>query len=771
MTCWAHSAPPHDPARGPQPYGEHARAVWSGATKSAEAIFTFARGPAADFVVAMRTAIAGASAFHDLGKLDARNQAVLEAGRNGRLPPECDHMEAGIAHALAEPHRNLAAAWLIRAHHSPPGLPDRANEKFMPFGPLRGARKREDSTAAFHKPIVERTNRGLPIFLARHFEAWPDSPEIVPGAEIHGMPLRLALSCLVDADHLDTAAWDGACALPEATVGEWSTLLRRLDRYVSRLEKRDAARDCMRSALYEHAGAADLSPALLACEAGVGMGKTTTVLRWLLRKAEALSLRKLVIVAPYTNILRQTARTLREAFCRTDEEASSWISENHHRAEFADQSARQYAATWRAPIVLTTAVQFFETLASNRPAALRKLHRLAGSAIFIDEAHAALPPSHWAQAWEWLIELAEQWSCPTVLASGSMFRFWEERELHAAIRKLPDLTPPDLQQASHEAEPQRLRFDTLHSLSVDDLCRRLLHDLEQAEGPSLCILNTVQTAAVIACRLAKRLDGIDPLSEHSRRPLRQRKVLHLSTALTPTDRELVLSEIERRTRERTSGWILVATSCVEAGVDLDFQCGYRERCSVSAYLQTSGRVNRHGQRKGASLFDFQLIADPSITLHPQFKISRAVFEQLWPAITSNSQTPAELVSLALRLEFDRTGGFSETLRKLEHENNYPEVALEGRVIASDSRTVIVDSTLAKRAKAGLPIQLSILLRNSVQIWSKKLDQLGMEPVRTGSDLYIWKAQYDPQLIGIMQGILPSVLGTVAPGVLLVENIE
>lgn len=770
MSLVAHSAPPLNPAKGNQSYGCHASAVWDGATSAAEEVFTFARGGAAELVPTMRAAISGASAFHDLGKLGPENQAAMKAGRDHPLPKGHDHIDGGVAHAMNEPHRNLAAAWLIRAHHAP-GLPDRTNEKYMDFGTLRGARNRQQNDQRVHKPVVENTDRRLSLFLKRHAKAWPDSPQITPGPAFHGLSLRLALSCLVDADHRDTAAWDDAPPVPPREACDWGELLARLDAYVGKIEKRDPARDELREQFFQHAGTADLAPMLLACEAGVGMGKTTTVLRWLLRKAQELHLRRIIIVAPYTNILRQTARTLRKALCVTPDEPDRWIAENHHRADFADLSSRQYAALWEAPIVLTTAVQFFETLSSNHPASLRKLHRLPGSAIFLDEAHAALPPTLWPQAWEWLTELAEQWSCPAVLASGSMFRFWEQPKMVSPARQLPELTPKAVAKANRQAEPGRVRFATLGTVSVETLVKRLKEDADNGEGPSLCILNTVQTAAVIACRLAEQLDGVDPLKSDRRIPLAKRRVLHLSTALSPRHRELILAEIEERTDNRSKGWILIATSCVEAGVDLDFLRGYRERCSVSAFIQMSGRINRHGWREDATQWDFQLLVDETVTLHPQFKTSRLVFEQLWPAIISHDKSPAELVTRSLEMEFELSGGLTETIRKHERENNYPKVAEEARVIQSDTRTVIVDREIAAQVIVGKPIPSSVILQNSVQLWSEKIGTLGMESIRRGSDLYHWPSRYDPELIGIMQGILPAQLGNAGLGNLIVGNLE
>jgi CRISPR-associated endonuclease/helicase Cas3 len=120
------------------------------------------------------------------------------------------------------------------------------------------------------------------------------------------------------------------------------------------------------------------------------------------------------------------------------------------RASFEARPAKEqwYMATstlWTAPIILTTAVQFFETLASNHPAALRKLHGLTGSVVFIDEAHAALPTHLLGQNWRWMRELAEAWGCSFVLASGSLVRYWEiEDVVGDARKKLPELTPASL---------------------------------------------------------------------------------------------------------------------------------------------------------------------------------------------------------------------------------------------------------------------------------------------------------------------------------------
>ena len=192
---------------------------------------------------------------------------------------------------------------------------------------------------------------------------------------------------------------------------------------------------------------------------------------------------------------------------------------------------------WTAPIILTTAVQFFETLASNHPAALRKLHGLPGSVVFIDEAHGALPTHLLAQNWRWMRELEEAWGCSFVLASGSLVRYWEiEDVVGDARKKLPELTPASLSAPLLEAERARIayvsrgRFDGPGELS---------NAVAAEPGPRLLVMNTVQSAAVMAKRMR----------DHGHR------VLHISTALCPRDRAAILDQIKARLDDKQrSDW-------------------------------------------------------------------------------------------------------------------------------------------------------------------------------------------------------------------------
>jgi CRISPR/Cas system-associated endonuclease/helicase Cas3 len=149
--------------------------------------------------------------------------------------------------------------------------------------------------------------------------------------------------------------------------------------------------------LFEACCRAQIDPAVQSCEAAVGTGKTTAVMAFLLRAAKEKGLRRIFVVLPYTNIIRQAVQVYRDALVLDGEDPQEVVAELHHLADFERPESRQLAAVWKSPVIVTTAVQFFETIAGNLPARVRKLHELPGSAVFVDEAHAAIPTGLWPQ--------------------------------------------------------------------------------------------------------------------------------------------------------------------------------------------------------------------------------------------------------------------------------------------------------------------------------------------------------------------------------------
>lgn len=737
-SAWlAHSAPS---AGAPgDPYARHIVAVRAGAQDRAAGMLRFARDPPPGLL----TAINSAATFHDVGKLDPEIQAALHRGRQERL--RWDHIDAGVAQLSAK--QNWMAAWIVRAHHAP-GLP-RKQDHFDVDGighKLRG-RRHDGDEPSHHIEQIRRTDACLAQYLAAH-ESLLGTTEVEPCRPVHGLTMRLALSCVVDADHNDTAFAETGHAFATPPPPRWDERFESLCRYVRELPVGDTAaerdRNARRSRFFEACTRASRMGPIVACEAPVGLGKTTAVAAYLLRRASERGLRRLIIVAPYTNILFDVARRLRKALVLEGERADEVIVEHHHRAEFESYHDREASVLWRAPIVLTTAVSFFETLAGCAPSKLRKLHEVPGSAIFIDEAHAALPAKLWPQNWRWLRELSENWGCEIALCSGSLVRFWEDPDVVGQnyVVRLPELLPRDQAKEIHAAERGRIRYVQTFDDGVLDTAR-LIEKVKATPGPRLVILNTVQNAAVVA--KAMHDVGI--------------AVFHVSTALTPTDRARVLERIEQRLRKPTvQDWAVVATSCLEAGIDFSFRSGFRERFSTASIIQTGGRVNRNAEFDtdgGGVVFDFAL-EGPGVTEHPAAAVAADVLAKLMAEGRLNLGRPADLVTAAMHRELALRGGIgADPLIKAEQFRDYPAVQKHGRVIDADTRLVVVDSRLKSLLAHRRRVSFRRLLRGSVQLWATKIERLGLARIPSHEELYSWNADYDPDLLGYMSGVLSN----------------
>ena len=386
---------------------------------------------------------------------------------------------------------------------------------------------------------------------------------------------------------------------------------------------------------------------MVACEGPVGIGKTTAVVAWCIRRAITSGARRIFVVAPYTTILSQTAAMLRSALLLPDEQGrdNEIVAEHHHRADFQAMESRDLAVLWRAPVIVTTGVHFVETLAACEPARLRKLHGLPGSVVFLDEAHAALPAPLWRQNWVWMRELAGEWGCSFVFASGSLARVWQEPDIVGEndVLRLPDVAPPAFSARLDETEHARVRFRTVGRTTNP------VSLILNAPGPRLAVFNTVQTAAVMAKRLREA----------------EAKVLHLSTALCPLDRDSILDEVKRRLDPKSSydrDWTLVATSLVEAGVDLFFRTALRERFSTASLIQIGGRANRHGGEHRADVIDFQVEANDGLTCGGVVETSASKLNapETWVAPRSGAWIETAYIPVrSIILSRPRAGAWSE----------------------------------------------------------------------------------------------------------------
>lgn len=726
MEPLAHSARPSRDIPE-QTYAEHVGNVMRLAKKHAEEAAEYNHDEGERLIEAVHLA----AEFHDLGKLDEMNQAVLSSSSGkGALPVH--HWDAGVGYIFKSSIQNLLAASLVYAHHQ--GLPDFQDQRNNKAGYVL----RDITVGPSGKTVKDSTDEVLDDYIKLHEAAvrsslWHNKSNAA--GKMEPLLFRIALSCLVDADHHDTARHYSQNMAHEGPKLRLADRLALLDAYIAFLAetKRDE-RTLLRNEVYHTCRNADTSLGMYACDSPVGTGKTTAVMAHLLRVAAEKGLRRIFVVLPFTNIIDQSVQVYRRALVGLGEREEDVVAAHHHKAEFDSLESRQFAFLWHAPIVVTTAVQFFETLASNRPAALRKLHQLPGAAVFIDEAHAALPTHLWPQAWRWLQELESKWGCHFVLGSGSLNRFWEMEEFSNPPMKIPELVSVNTKTEVSDYEDTRVRYSSRSDLvGLTDL----VEWLPELSGPRLLIVNTVQSAAVIAAEIAEKS------GRHC--------VEHLSTSLCPRDRKTTLDRVKERLDEKSDcGWTLVATSCVEAGVDLSFRTGLRERCSLNSLIQIGGRVNRQGQDSNAKVWDFQLRYEGLLKKHPAFDTSARILNELFSEGCVGPQWSTEAMRREIRWEGMRK--ISNEILMAERNLQFPDVDEKFKVIDSNTVTAVVDQELIALLEQRKRIDRNALQSLSVQIWGYRKEELALKPINGFSDLYAWTLMYD-DFLGYMAGVL------------------
>ena len=562
----------------------------------------------------------------------------------------------------------------------------------------------------------------------------------------------------MDADHSDTARHyrnEREVPTPDLRATE---RLASLDEYVAGLSAknlpanvREEQRLKLRQDVYRACREREVKPdeRILACDSPVGTGKTTAVMAHLLRVAAERKLRRVFVVLPFTNIIDQSVDVYRRALRMAGESKEAMdnvVAAHHHRVDFSSYEARCLAARWDSPIVVTTAVQFFETLAACDTASLRKLHQVAGSAIFVDEAHAAVPPALWPQMWRWLTELCKDWGCHLVLASGTLPRFWNRPGfLQESERcEIPDLITSEVRAETMTFENRRVSIcREPQAMSVE----RLADFVHNKPGPRLVIFNTVQSAAVFAHHLREDCKlGLN--------------VEHISTALTPRHRSQTVARVKERLASKEKDWTLVATSCVEAGVDFSFRTAFRESWGLVNLLQIAGRASRSGEHDGAEVWDFRHDADNGFSLHPQAKLARRILEQVFTECAGKNRQPGpDDCTDALHREIMQDHGEEasrmEEIFQAEKDADYPEVARLCRIINATTHTVVVEPGLVQRLensdRSQWPDWRELML-GSVQLWTGKEREFALPELRGLPGVYRWNLEYDPCL-GYMAGVL------------------
>lgn len=537
---------------------------------------------------------------HDLGKATAAFQAYLRtsspAGERHRGP---DHSTAGARAAqLALPGQlgDLLAA-IIAGHHA--GLGD------------GGELTRRLDPAHHIEPVGAWGEETL--------SAWPLPVDLAPPFwfrpqhDLRGFSLafltRMLLSCLADADFLATEAFYARAkgeAVERDGYAPLEILHARLEQHLAGLRTEAALEvNALRArVLAEARRRAALAPGLFTLTVPTGGGKTLASLAFALEHARRHGLRRVVYIIPFTSIVEQTAAVFRDALGTTTDVLEHHSGFDWERGPAGDDEGRsglaklrKAAENWEAPVVVTTAVQFYESLFAHRTSRCRKLHNLARSVIVLDEAQT-LPLPVLRPCLAALRELAANYRVSVVLCTATQpalrvmdgfsggLEIGDEREL------APD--PPALYRAL-----RRVRVEVRPSPLPDaELAARFA-----GQGQMLAIVNSRAHARA----LFEVIHGLPGAT-------------HLSTLMCGRHRRAVLAGLCMRLAVGAPARV-VSTSLIEAGVDISFPEVWRAACGLDSIAQAAGRCNRHGLLAEGRVVVFE----PAEAKPPH------VLEQFWQA--------------------------------------------------------------------------------------------------------------------------------------------
>ncbi len=745
---YAHTAEDADGNRLPessgkwQPLADHLRNVADLAAKFA-----------APFGASEEANLAGL--LHDLGKYSTRfQQRLRDPAIHG-----INHWSMGTLAAYLE--KQLPAAFAIEGHHT--GMP-----ALLDNDPETSLEALKSRLTNLQSPGAAEKLNGFPESLA-DLTACLNSDGITPpqSTPLHSpgkdfataLRTRMIFSSLVDADFLDTEQhFDATQATRRTTPSlQPDAALVHLLAALAKKSSTGFVNELRHQLLQDALAAAEGPPGLFTLTAPTGSGKTLSSLAFALRHAahhnrdlapnDRRRLRRIIAVIPFTSIIEQTARIYRELF--EPHFGADYVLEHHSAIAPRERSsdvkqdaederlrrARLAQENWDAPIVVTTNVQFFESLFGYRPSQCRKLHNIAGSVVLFDEVQtlpARLVPSLLSA----VTGLVRDYGVTAVFGTATQPAF------AAASAAIPGGWQPTEISSQPKVMADALRRTRIVRRAAD----------QQPTWPELAAEIAQHRQVLCVVNLKKHAREL-----FSAMPAEDR--FHLSSAMCPAHRQTKLSEVRRRLdRAHAEPCRLISTQLIEAGVDVDFPRVYRAAGPLDSIIQTAGRCNREGRnaepgevtifrpqdhglppgayKQAALITEAFLAENPGIDLHDPATYA-AYFARLYGTLgpASANDDPAYAASAAL---------------------NFPLAHRECSLIGEDTRSVVVRWGEGERLATKMRIEKHLsrddwrlVQRFSVNFYLSEFNTALargtiVQPL-PDTEFYFWNGHYDEDL--------------------------
>lgn len=486
--------------------------------------------------------------LHDIGKYSKEFQRKIKEDTNERV----DHATAGAQLCKELGGYYPILSYCIAGHHA--GLPDYGNTAIS--SSLCGRLKKKICDyQVYSKEIQIPELRTDPVLF---------DPNKNTDFALSTF-IRMIYSCLVDADFLDTEAFMKNGDTGRESGETMSALLKKLNNRISDwLENTEIDTiNGRRTEILKHCiEMGNENKGIFRLTVPTGGGKTMASLAFAIHHAVKHNMDRIIYVIPYTSIIEQNAQVFREFL------GDKNVLENHCNVEFADteefRPMQLASENWDKPVVVTTNVQFFESVFGNKSSKCRKIHNIANSVIIFDEAQM-LPENYLKPCVAMLQELVDSYETSIVLCTATQPTLDVFFTGSKSIKELCSRVEEQFRFF------KRVKYEKLGEMSLENLLKRI-----ERETNTLCIVNTKKLAQEIY------------------KELRGEGVYHLSTAMYPKHRKRVLRQIKGHLKNYEK-CIVISTSLVEAGVDLDFSSVYRQTAGIDSIIQAAGRCNREGK--------------------------------------------------------------------------------------------------------------------------------------------------------------------------------
>jgi len=599
-----------------------------------------------------------AGLLHDLGKYSDEFQRRLEGG------PRVDHSTAGARELLSlfkgTPYELFARllTYPILGHHA--GLPDYGNETDLEGSTVCARLKKQVPDYNAYKSELHLTNLPFP----NHIHIRPLEGHL--GFSLSFL-VRMVYSSLVDADFQETETYMQG-AKPRGIHTSMSALLERFLAYIGRFDnpadeinrkRSETLKACLERAVEK--------PGFFKLTVPTGGGKTLSSMGFALKHAAEHGLRRIIYVIPFTTVIEQNAGVFKDIFGEDHvlEHHSNfdWESRDDDWTNSVLEKLKLAAENWDIPIVVTTNVQFFESLFANQPSRCRKLHNIARSVIIFDEAQM-LPREYMRPAMAAVWELVTNYGASVVFCTATQPPLERFLPKGTEIRELAP-NPPYLFNFY-----KRVEVKHAGTLTDEQLVTQM-NDHEQV----LCIVNTRRHASGL-------FTGLQGEGNY-----------HLSTLMCPAHRRAKLGEIKVRL-SKGKPCRVVATTVMEAGIDLDFPVGYRALTGLDSINQAAGRVNREMKRRMSTLFVFEPYSEFARRMPAYVQQSAEVARMI---LRNHSATPISVAAIEsyfeqlYNLHNQRAFDYKQIMEFFSEDGrfNFKRAADVFRIIETPNVTVIV----------------------------------------------------------------------------------